>query len=303
MIGNTFQFEWEVKLIEWCQGNLSPFIIKILEILSYSGDTLFIVLIMGILYLCFDKKIGKKIILNVLLMLILSSEIKNIFNRRRPYFDNSNIKLLKTINNEGDIYDISKQGFSFPSMHSANIATTTGSIYYNYRKKLILLIGMALTFTVGISRFILGCHYPTDVIVGWCLGIFVTVCFSKLQNKLSNKKIYMIVILVGFIGMFFCKSDDYFSSYGILLAFIISMHIDDKYIGFKNTKSITRSIFRILLAGVTFYFISEALKVLFTNVDGYLSYICILLRYFISTLIGLGLTPLLYKYNILRIKE
>ena len=51
----------------------------------------------------------------------------------------------------------------------------------------ILVIGIGLPLLVGISRFILGVHYPTDVLVGWLMGIVLIVLrkvrFSKKKQS------------------------------------------------------------------------------------------------------------------------
>ena len=97
MIGNFFQFDWEVKLIEWCQNNIPFVIIKILDYISYVGDVIGIVAILAFFYLCYNKKVGKRLLVNIVFVLMFSGYIKNVFKRRRPYFDNENVKCLKVV--------------------------------------------------------------------------------------------------------------------------------------------------------------------------------------------------------------
>lgn len=307
MVGYTFQFEWEVKLMEWCQNYIPEFAIKLLSFLSNAGDTLCVVAILAFVYLCYDKRAGKKIAFNAIIGLFFSSELKNIFERRRPYFDNKNIKCLKIVDKDYDLYDARKQGFSFPSMHSLNAVAVFGTLYEHYRKKILLIVAIVISLIVGTSRFVLGCHYPTDVIVGWLLGIMSVVVFGKIFDKLNDKQANILLLLIGTVGVFFCTSTDFYSSYGVAIGYVISTTIDKKYINFKTTKSIPRIIARLALAGLVFVAISNGLKLLLPSevidAETAFAYFYRTFRYALSTTLALGLTPMIYKYNILKIKE
>lgn len=306
-MGYTFQFAWEVSLIEWCQANIPVFIIKILDFVSNIGDVIPVVAIIGFFYLCYDKKFGRRLLINSVVSLVLCGFLKNIFLRRRPYFDNKNIECLKIVDKNYDLYDIKNQGYSFPSMHSSNAATVFGTIYEYYKKNSLLVLAIVMSIIVGSSRFILGCHYPTDVIVGLTVGILCSAFFSKVQDKLSNNQLYILLIVVIAIGFFFCKSSDYYSASGIALGFIGCEIIDNKYINFKNTKNIVRGIVRLLLAGAAFLIVCEGLKFVvptsFAEANNIGAYLFRTFRYALGIFIGLGLTPMLYKYNLLKIKD
>lgn len=307
MIGNFFQFDWEVKLIEWCQTYLPLSLVKAFDIVSYVGDTLAIVAILGFLYLCYDKRVGKKIAFNAIITLLLAGQLKNVFKRRRPYFDNKNIKCLKPVESGYDIYDIRSQGFSFPSMHSSNISVVFGSLYNCYKTKLLLAISIVFSLVVGISRFVLGCHYPTDVIVGLILGYGSSYLFGKLQDNWPRKYVHCLMIIIMIIGFTFCESSDFYSACGIAIGFIVAEYIDDRYINFKNTKNIIKIIGRLLFAGGLFLAVSSLLKLPFSEevleANTFFAHFYRTFRYAAASIIGVGLTPFIYKYNVLKVKE
>ena len=307
MIGYTFQFAWEVQLIEWCQTHIPQPAIETLSFLSNIGDTVVMVMLMAFFYLCYDRKLGKRIMYTTIISLIFAGELKNIFKRRRPYFDNENIKCLKVVDKKYDMYDVEKQGFSFPSMHSSNIVNILGTWYKSNKSSILLVFSILFSLLVGISRFVLGCHYPTDVIFGWLYGTASVIILGKVQDKLSNKHLYILICVLCGIGFLYCESADFYTSSGIAFGFIACNIVDDKYINFKSTRNIVKVILRLLFAGSIFLITSEILKLPFTDemleASTVFSRTYRTIRYAVASFFGLGLTPMIYKYNILKLDD
>lgn len=111
---------------------------------------------------------------------ILNNVLKSTFERPRPDF----IEPLASVSSA-----------SFPSGHAtfsaityltlaALIARTTPQL----RQRLYAIaIALLLTILVGITRVLLGVHYPTDVLAGWCVGAaWSLLCWSvmlRLQQQ------------------------------------------------------------------------------------------------------------------------
>ena len=94
---------------------------------------------------------------------IASSLLKYGFDRPRP----------DLVPHESIVYTT-----SFPSGHSMMAAVTYLTLAvmllrvqpHRWLKAYILLLAMAVTVLVGISRVYLGVHWPTDVLAGWTAG-------------------------------------------------------------------------------------------------------------------------------------
>ncbi|MBQ9366607.1 MAG: hypothetical protein IJT83_02410, partial [Victivallales bacterium] len=113
--GNTFFFPWEVNLMEWLQEHIGSTGISIISFFSMFGEEILLVLFLGFIYWCYDKKLGRTMGLTAIMGLTWNAMAKNIALRRRPTFDHENIKILRVVEPEADISTISAQGYSFPS--------------------------------------------------------------------------------------------------------------------------------------------------------------------------------------------
>ena len=300
VLGNTFYFEWEVNLMVWLQSHLGQAGVLLANFFSMFGEELLMVAILGFLYWCYDKKFGVYVGFNLLVANLWNPMIKNICLRRRPYMDNSEILCLRQVDAEGDMYDVITQGYSFPSGHSTGAAALYGSIATYKKKKWILIIAYSIILLVGISRFCLGVHYPTDVLVGWALG-FIAILIVPLMMKKIKKRwvVYSILLISGAVGFFYCESTDYFTSYGMLLGFAFAVPFEEKFVNFEGTRSVIRSILRIAGGSAIFFGLNTLLKLPFSSEflsDGStLSHVVRTLRYAIVLFIDMGVYPLLFK--------
>ena len=309
LAGNTFYFEWEISLILWLQAHMGSIGTALASFISAFGEELACVVVIGFLYWCYDKRVGRFVGLNVLVGLVLNPMIKNVFLRRRPYFDNPGIKCLKPVNEEADIYNIAAQEYSFPSGHSTNaVAVYTSLAMKGKGSKALTVIGVLVPLLVGVSRFCLGVHYPTDVICGWLLGLAVIAVVPRLRQRINNDRIFYCVLLaLGLPGFFYCKSQDFFTGYGLLLGFILADLFERRWVRFENTRSPLRAVLRIVGGAAIFFGLNTLCKLPFSTEyleSGVMSAMMIrMLRYAVVIFTDIGLYPMLFRYTGKWLKE
>ncbi len=263
VIGNNFFFDWEIRLMEWLQatiGSEGP-LFWLLSNLSAFGEELLMVAVMGFLYWGLNKEFGKYLGLNVLMVNVWNPMLKNVVLRLRPYFASDKIQLLRKIDADADIWDVSAQGYSFPSGHSANAVTLYGSLAAHEKKRRLLwVLALVLPLLVGFSRVFVGAHYPTDVLCGWALGALVVLLVPFLRRKLRRWQCNLVLLLSAVPGLFYCTSTDYYSAFGMLLGFVLAEPFEEKFVRFENTPNILRCVLRTLGGAALYFGLNTVLK-------------------------------------------
>ena len=109
---------------------------------------------------------------------ICAQILKPFFERIRPsHLNLEEVNLL-----------ISKGGkLSMPSNHAANMFSLALVLSYFYKKYKPLLLFLAIL--ISFSRVYVGVHFPGDVIVGGCIGFFISSSLLILWGKVKLHEI------------------------------------------------------------------------------------------------------------------
>jgi undecaprenyl-diphosphatase len=98
-----------------------------------------------------------------------SKILKTLLHIPRPFITNNLIPL---------VYET---GFSLPSTH-ATIFATLAVVVLSMNRKLGIIFSIG-ALLIGISRVVLGVHYPLDVLVGFFLGSIIGLVFVQLGKS------------------------------------------------------------------------------------------------------------------------
>ncbi|MFW5847740.1 MAG: phosphatase PAP2 family protein [bacterium] len=311
--------KFELEIIKWLQSFRNSFFDFLFEFLTLFGEELIVIAILGLVFWCINKEVGKRLAITVFISLGINSLLKIIILRTRPFLVDSEITNLRPE---------TSGSYSFPSGHTQSASTVFFGLFYFFKKKYLLYFAIIITVLVGISRMYIGVHYLTDVIAGGLLGLALVYLINYYLNKINNlMKAYHLIAIIGIITLivftiiylfkantstFFDAESFYFNieniakMIGALVGFIIGVSIEDKYIKFNNHKNIYKNIMRFILGIIVVFITRIALKELFTLIvnpetltdEIFLSILAItfdFLRYSIMVIIGIGIYPYIFK--------
>ena len=124
------------------------------------------------------KRNAYKSALGIGLAIGLSSGLKYLVNRARPFKDYPNEIVQR---------DFNVGPYSFPSGHTTSAFATATCLSLSTKKWYITVPAFTYASLVGDSRMRLGVHYPSDVLAGMLIGIGSGLMTWKI-DKMMNKK-------------------------------------------------------------------------------------------------------------------
>lgn len=158
------RFAFEQPLMLWLHEHSGALLTHMALVFHYLGKVQ-VAALLAILFALWQyrhKQPGRAIfvLLGTALPALIMLIAKLFFNRPRP-------ELWPRL--------VVETSASFPSGHStfaAAFATLWVLIYWRSpHRRLIIAAAVLFALAMGISRMILGVHYPTDVLVGWLTGM------------------------------------------------------------------------------------------------------------------------------------
>ena len=138
------------------------------------------------------------------------------------------------------------------------------------------------------------------MLAGWALGLLAIFLIPWLRKKIKNRWIfYAVLILSALPGFFFCTSTDYFSSFGMLIGFVLAEPFEEKYVNFENTRNPIRAVLRIVGGGAVYFGLNTLLKLPFPkellDAGDFTAHLIRTGRYAIVIFAVIAIYPMLFK--------
>ena len=292
--------EWEVRLIEWLQSGAGTLSITLGQMLAFIGNEKGLLIVILAVMFGFKKETGRKMAVIITTMIAWLAMIKSVVMRPRPYMQYPDrVRMLAKVENEAAADDVAAQGYSFPSIHSASVLALYFTLAGSIKKKWAYILACVLTLLVAYSRVFVGAHYPTDVLAGLALGLITMVIYAFLEKRVENESLRALILLCTALpGLFFVRTNDYFTSLGLLMALTAAIPFEEKYVRYESTDSILAKILRLLGGLVVYFVLNSVLKMPFSKEflenGTFLSLLVRTFRYAIVMFVVLGVYPMVF---------
>jgi membrane-associated phospholipid phosphatase len=163
-----------------------------MQFFSFLGQPEFYLLVIPILYWCWDPRLGLRLGLLMGISGGLNEALKVVFHLPRPYWVSPEVRAL-----------VNYPSFGLPSAHAQGSMALWGLIAIDARRWWLSAFAVALIFLIGASRVVLGVHFPIDVIAGWAIGAVVLLGFLALEEPVGRRVAALPLsrqVLVAFAG-------------------------------------------------------------------------------------------------------
>lgn len=240
---------------------------------SYFGLLPTILLLISIVYWCFDKKLGEYLLISLSFTRILNAFIKVDACVYRPWIVDSNIHPLKEALPDAT-------GYSFTSGHatSATILFCGIPIKRKNISKALKIVFILCLILICFSRCYVGVHTLTDIVFGIIFSLIILIIVKKVFDKYEDKQNFDLIILgVGIISSILLIIYSTFKGYpmdydsagklivdptkmalesfknaGFSIGILLSWVIERRFIKFSTEGNLESKVLRVLVGFIGF---------------------------------------------------
>ena len=309
--------EFLTNIAEWCMPFLyflrdigSPILDFFFETVTHLGEETVFLVISIVFFWCINKREGYFILLSGLLGTLFNQAAKLACRVPRPWVIDPE---FQPIGNS----KIEATGYSFPSGHTQNTATTFGCIAaYNYKKKWIVALSVAVILLVSFSRMYLGVHTPLDVVTSLLISaVLVLILRPWFETEEKFNKAYPVIVVISVVCSFLflvfvlivggdstLDAENYHSALknactllGCTVGLVLVWVVDTMFVNFDTKAPWYAQIIKAVLGFAIVLAIKSGLSSPLTALFGN-EYVARIVRYFLIVAFAGAVWPLTFKW-------
>ena len=179
-----------MELLHYFASVRTPFLTALFQCFTLFGEELVVIIVLCLLYWCFDKDLAYKVSFGFFLSGLLVQGAKVTFRIDRPWIADPQFEAVERAMETAT-------GYSFPSGHTQGAFALYGTLGLSCSRKWQSTLWFLLACGVGVSRLYLGVHTPLDVLGAAVITLlsifFVHLLFRK--NRIHEHTLLVSCIL------------------------------------------------------------------------------------------------------------
>ena len=166
---------WGSEVIAWVQAHSFPALDAVSRFFTVLGYEELYLLLLPLVYWCLSREIGIGLGYLSMLSAWLNSAVKYVFAVPRPSGPGIEMKAPRP-----------EPSPSFPSGHAQNAVANWGYLAVRFRRRALWVAAGLLILGIGLSRIVLGVHFPQDILGGWLIGLALLAAFAALEPHVRH---------------------------------------------------------------------------------------------------------------------
>ena len=290
-----------MEFLKYLESIRTPFGETFFYIMTFFGEEVVLLGVMGIIYWCVNKKTAYRMTFAYLLSALFINTLKVSLKIERPWVRDPEFTAVERAK-------VTATGYSFPSGHTQNATSLYGTLACVAKKVWVSILFVILIGMVMLSRMYLGVHTPADVVVSFMISGIIVIITNLIADKteFTAKKRLITACLVVAAGIAYLvftiivinsgyvpydKAADGCKGVGAGIAFAICWYVESTYINFDTKcRYFWQQIIKILLGAGGVLAIRSGIKAAFGT-----SFAADTIRYFLMIIWAMMVMPLLIK--------
>jgi membrane-associated phospholipid phosphatase len=166
-------FESQIPLNLYLQS-LGSWLTPMMKIFTLLGQEDFFIVAIVVVYWIFDRRVGLRVGILLLISNGFNCILKLAFHAPRPFWIDTGVQAMAD-----------EPSFGFPSGHTQNATTTWGGFLLPMKRGWAIAVFCVVVILVAISRFYLGMHFLIDAIGGLVFGLLTVALYLKFEHKIE----------------------------------------------------------------------------------------------------------------------
>jgi membrane-associated phospholipid phosphatase len=180
-VASLLDLSFSTEFIQFLFEHRSRWLLPFAKLMSLFGEVEGYVIVVALIYTCFDKTLAFRVAVIALLAMTLNHFLKTMIGNPRPFVADGSYPEKWAVSGE-NMRELASES-STPSGHAMSVAAFYVFLIKSVQNLQVRQLAVVLIILVGLSRPYLGVHYLEDIFLGWAIGIGFALLAYRYQTR------------------------------------------------------------------------------------------------------------------------